>query len=98
MARKPKSRSHRAYKEWAPSVKIIRTKYYQNTHGKINGRATVNLIINILDSHTNHSSRLKKVKMTKKKKEKNITIYDKRNAFSLQQKEKRYLLHFEFQN
>ena len=26
MARKPK-RSHQAYKEWAPSVKIIRTKY-----------------------------------------------------------------------
>ena len=28
------------------------------THGKINGRATVNLKISILDSRTNHSSRL----------------------------------------
>ena len=27
------------------------------------------------------------MKVTKKKEEKNITIYDKRNAFSLQQKE-----------
>ena len=42
MERKPKG-SHRAYKEWAPSVKYIRTKC---THGiKINGRATVNLKI-----------------------------------------------------
>ena len=32
------------------------------THGKINGRATVNVKINILDSRTNHSSRLKKSK------------------------------------
>jgi len=32
------------------------------THGKTNGRATVNLIINILDSRTNHSSRLRKAK------------------------------------
>ena len=54
MARKPK-RSHRAYKEWAPSVVII-------THGKIDGRATVNLKINILDSRTDHSPRLKKAK------------------------------------
>ena len=30
--------------------------------GKINGRATVNLKISILDSRTNHSSRLKKAK------------------------------------
>ena len=54
MARKPK-RSHRAYKEWVPSVVII-------THGKIDGRATVNLKINILDSRTDHSSGLKKAK------------------------------------
>ena len=59
MARKPK-RSHRAYKEWAPSVVII-------THGKIDGRATVNLKINILDSRTDHSSRLKKAKWEKEK-------------------------------
>ena len=30
--------------------------------GKINGRATVDLKIDILDSRTNHSSRLKKAK------------------------------------
>ena len=59
MARKPK-RSHRAYKEWAPSVVII-------THGKIDGRATVNLKINILDSRTDHSSGLKKAKSEKEK-------------------------------
>ena len=55
MVRKPK-RSHQAFTE---IIIII-------THGKINGRATVNLIINILDSHTNHSSRLKKAKVKKK--------------------------------
>ena len=59
MARKPK-RSHRAYKKWAPSVKIIRTKYI------IIGRATVNLIINTLYSRTNYSSRLKKSESGKK--------------------------------
>ena len=37
------------------------------THGKINGRATVNLKINLLDSRTNHSSRLKKRNDKKKK-------------------------------
>ena len=42
MARKPK-RSHRAYKEWAPSEQNI----IIIAHGKINGRATVNLKINI---------------------------------------------------
>ena len=41
------------------------------THGKINGRATVNLKINILDSRTNHSSRLKKAKRQKEKKNEN---------------------------
>ena len=40
------------------------------THGKINGRATVNLKISILDSRTNHSSRLKKAKWQKEKKQK----------------------------
>ena len=38
--------------------------------GKINGRATVNLKISILDSRTNHSSRLKKRNDKKKKKTK----------------------------
>ena len=51
-------------------------------------RAKGNLTINALDSRTNCSSRLKKARVAKKKKkEKNTTIYDKRNAFSLQQKE-----------
>ena len=45
-------------------------KNQNKPHGKINGRATVNLIINILDSRTNYSSRLKKAKVTKKKKKK----------------------------
>ena len=54
MARKPK-RSHRAYKEWAPSVRQLEQNIIIITHGKINGRATVNLKINILDSRTNHS-------------------------------------------
>ena len=62
MARKPK-RSHRADKEWAPSVRQLEQNIIIITHGKINGsRATVNLKISILDSCTNHSSRLKKVK------------------------------------
>ena len=59
MAKKPK-RSHRAYKEWAPSVRELEQNIIIITHGEINGRATVNLKINILDSRTNHSSRLKK--------------------------------------
>ena len=42
MARKPK-RSHRAYKEWAPSVRQLEQNIIIITHGKINGRATVNL-------------------------------------------------------
>ena len=48
-----------------------------------------NLLLNTLDSHTNYSFWLKKAKVAKKKKKKkkNTTIYDKRNAFSLQQKE-----------
>ena len=49
MARKPK-RSHRAYKEWAPSVRELEQNIIIITHGKINGRATVNLKISILDS------------------------------------------------
>ena len=55
----------------------------------MNGRAKGNLILNTLDSRTNYSFRLKKAKVAKKKKEKekNTIIYDKRNAFSLQQKE-----------
>ena len=59
MARKLK-RSHRAYKEWAPSVRKLEQNIIIITHGKINGRATVNLKISILDSRTNHSSRLRK--------------------------------------
>ena len=58
---------------------------------QINGRVTVNLIINTLDSRSNYSSRLKKSesgkKKEKRKKNTTTTIYDKRNAFSLQQKE-----------
>ena len=61
MARKPK-RSQRAYKEWAPSVRLLEQNIIIITHGKINGRATVNLKISTLDSRTNHSSRLKKAK------------------------------------
>ena len=61
MARKPKRR-HRAYKEWAPSVRQLEQNMVIITHGKINGRAAVNLKINILDSSTNHISRLKKAK------------------------------------
>ena len=38
------------------------------THGKINGRATVNLKIDILHSRPNHSSRLKKRNDKKKRK------------------------------
>ena len=47
------------------------------THGEINGRATVNLKISILDSRTNHSSRLKK-RNDKKKKTKTKTKENKR--------------------
>ena len=46
MARKPK-RSQRAYKEWAPSVTLLKQNIIIITHGKINGRATVNLKISI---------------------------------------------------
>ena len=42
MARKPK-RNHRAYKEWAPSVRKLEPNIIIITHGKITGRATVNL-------------------------------------------------------
>ena len=44
MARKPRG-SHRAYKEWVPSVKAIGTKYYNSYTWDQNGRATVNLKI-----------------------------------------------------
>ena len=40
MARKPKE-SHRAYKEWAPSVKLVEQNIIIITHAQINGRATV---------------------------------------------------------
>ena len=53
MARKPK-RNHRAYKEWAPSVRKLEQNIIIITHGKINSRATINLKISILDSRTNH--------------------------------------------
>ena len=66
---KKSKRSHRAFKEGAPSVKQLEQNVIIITHGKINGKATVNLITNIiLDSRTNYSSRLKKAKVTKKKK------------------------------
>ena len=45
------------------------------THGKINGRASVNLKISILDSRTNHSSRLNKAKWQKEKKTKENKTY-----------------------
>ena len=44
MARNPKG-SHGAYKEWAPSVKLLDKNIIIITHAKINGRATVNLKI-----------------------------------------------------
>ena len=60
-------RSHRAYKEWAPSVRWLEQNIIIITHGKINRRATVNLKINILESSTKHSFRLKKAKWQKEK-------------------------------
>ena len=42
---------------------------------------------NILSCHGEEAQEAKKSESGKKKKKKNITIYDKRNAFSLQQKE-----------
>ena len=44
MVRKPK-KSHYAYKEWAPSVKLLRQNIIRIIHSNINGRATVNLKI-----------------------------------------------------
>ena len=41
MTRKPKG-SHRAYKKWAPSVKLLQQNINRIIHAKINGRATVN--------------------------------------------------------
>ena len=40
MARKPKG-SHRAYKEWAPSVKLVEQNIIIITPAQIYGRATV---------------------------------------------------------
>ena len=40
MARKPKG-SHRAYKEWVPSVKLVEQNIIMITHAQIYGRATV---------------------------------------------------------
>ena len=55
------------------------------THGKINGRATVNLKISILDSRINHSSRLKKAKWqkekTKTKTKKNKRAKEEKNTY-----------------
>ena len=42
MAGNPKG-SHRAYKEWAPSVKLLQQNINRIIHAKINGRAIVNL-------------------------------------------------------
>ena len=42
MAGNPKG-SHQAYKEWAPSVKLLQQNIYRIIREKINGRATVNL-------------------------------------------------------
>ena len=42
MARKPK-RNHRAYREWAPSVRKLEQNIIIIANGKINGRAAVNL-------------------------------------------------------
>ena len=53
MARKPKG-SHRAYKEWAPSVKVTGTKYYNSYTWDQNGRATTNLKIYYM-YYNNHS-------------------------------------------
>ena len=44
MARKPK-KSHWAYKEWAPSVKLLQQNIIRIIHSNINSRATVNLKI-----------------------------------------------------
>ena len=40
MARKPKG-SHRAYKEWVPSVKLVEQNIIMITHAQIYSRATV---------------------------------------------------------
>ena len=42
MARKPKG-SHRPYKEWAPSVKLLQQNINRIIDAIINGRAIVNL-------------------------------------------------------
>ena len=42
MARKPKG-SHRAYKEWAPSVELLQQNINRIIDAIINGRAIVNL-------------------------------------------------------
>ena len=76
MARKP-MRSHQAYKEWATSVRQLEQNIIIITHGKISGRATVNLKINILDSRTNHSSWLKKSEMAKKTENKRAKVKKK---------------------
>ena len=47
MARKPK-KSHYAYKEWAPSVKLLRQNIIKIIHSNINGRGTVNLKIYLI--------------------------------------------------
>ena len=44
MARKSK-KSHQAYKEWAPSVKLLQQNIIRIIHSNINGRGTVNLKI-----------------------------------------------------
>ena len=44
MGRKPKG-NHWAYKEWAPSVKLLQQNMNRIIHAKIKNRATVNLKI-----------------------------------------------------
>ena len=76
MARKPKG-SHGAYKEWAPSVKLLQQNINRIIHAKINGRAIVNLqvyqiiVLIIVRQKTAKGKKLrKKMKMKSKGNEK----------------------------
>ena len=46
--------SHRAYKEGAPSVKLLQQNMIRIVHAKINGRTTVNLKISALRTLTHY--------------------------------------------
>ena len=78
-------KSNSAYKEWAPSVKLLRQNIIRIIHSNINGRATVNLkiyfiiVLIIVELKKVKGKKIeKKMKMKSRGKEKQMNISDKR--------------------